>query len=130
MKKITKLEKIMWVCIVAVSLCLFLAYFLFAEKGKVVEVKVSGKVIATYSLNENREMTIEGYKGQINVLVIEDRRAYMKSAECPDKLCVNQGKISTVGQSIVCLPGRIVVTVKKGDGKSLDEDESVDAIVK
>lgn len=51
-------------------------------------------------------------------LVIEDGKAFVSSADCPDKVCVGTGKISRPGQTIVCLPGRVTVTVvgKEADG--------------
>ena len=35
----------------------------------------------------------------------------MESASCPDRLCVKQGTKSQVGDTIVCLPHRLVATV-------------------
>ena len=51
----------------------------------------------------------EGTAG--NVLVIENGAVHMESASCPDKLCVKQGTKSQVGETIVCLPHRLVATV-------------------
>ena len=38
------------------------------------------------------------------------------AADCPDKLCVKQGKIQYTGQTITCLPNRLTVTVIGADG--------------
>ena len=51
-----------------------------------------------------------------NLLVIEDGAAYMEDADCPDHICVEMGKIRYTGQSIVCLPNRVVVTIEGADG--------------
>ena len=56
-----------------------------------------------------------------NILVIEDGRAYLSDANCPDKLCVHQGKISRTGEVITCLPNKLTVTV-------FGAEESVDLI--
>jgi hypothetical protein len=40
----------------------------------------------------------------------------MKDADCPDKLCEKTGKISKNGETIVCLPHRVVVEIQGGEG--------------
>ena len=36
----------------------------------------------------------------------------MEDADCPDKLCIKQGKIDSNGQKIVCLPNKTVVEIR------------------
>ena len=67
-----------------------------------------------YSLKENRTVQIVTDKGE-NTLCIENGRAYISSADCPDLLCVRQGGIEKDGESIVCLPHRVIVTVSGGE---------------
>ena len=59
-------------------------------------------------------------------LTIKSGKAYMSEAGCPDKVCVSQGEISRTGESIICLPNRIVVTIE-GNNKSEDD---IDAYVR
>ena len=61
--------------------------------------------------------------GGTNILVIEDGYAWMSEANCPDHICVRQGKIHYTGQVITCLPNRLTVTIEGG------EDGGVDLIV-
>ena len=51
------------------------------------------------------------------MLVIKDGKADITEADCPDKLCVHQAPISREGEALVCLPHRVVVTVR-GEGKA------------
>jgi len=55
-----------------------------------------------------RELTDSGK----NVLVIENGEASIKSATCPDKICVSHRKISKSGETIVCLPNKVVVEIE------------------
>ena len=50
--------------------------------------------------------------GGTNVLVIEQGRARMESADCPDKVCVHTAPISEVGQTVVCLPRKLVIVIE------------------
>ena len=47
-----------------------------------------------------------------NILVIKDGRADMTDADCPDRICVNHRPVSQEGETIVCLPHKVVVEVK------------------
>jgi len=99
----------------------------FTQKiGKTVVVSVDGVVKYTFPLDENLEFKIEGYEGGTNYLVIKDGEAYLTEASCPDLLCVHMGKISSQGQSIICLPNRVVVEIRD-DNES--DPEEFDAIV-
>lgn len=42
-------------------------------------------------------------------------KVWVTDADCNDKICERTGEISRAGQSIVCLPNNIVVTIS-GDG--------------
>ncbi|KAI4447103.1 hypothetical protein C823_001622 [Eubacterium plexicaudatum ASF492] len=41
-------------------------------------------------------------------------------ADCPDQLCVHQKAISGQGETIVCLPNKIVVEIAEGEDADLD----------
>ncbi|MBQ7012205.1 MAG: NusG domain II-containing protein [Clostridia bacterium] len=94
----------------ALSVALMLV---FRRGGDRVAVEIDGSLVCEYSLAENGEYPLNG---GTNILVIENGKAYLRYADCPDKVCVNTGKISYVGQTIVCLPNRVAVTVIGGGG--------------
>ena len=60
-------------------------------KGTYLTITVDGKKYGTYSLLE--EQTISVGNPAINTIVIENGKAKMLEAECPDQLCVKQKKI-------------------------------------
>ncbi len=70
-----------------------------------------------YSLQEDREITVALENGT-NLLIIRDGQVWMEEADCPDRLCVRQGAVSRVGESIICLPHELVVTV---EGEETDD---------
>ena len=94
--------------------------FFLRPEGNSVEVMIDGEVYATYSLSQDRvEDICTGKNGdQINRLVIRDGKAFIEMATCPDGICANHQAIFRDGESIVCLPHRVViaaVTDKKAD---------------
>ncbi len=98
----------------------------FTQKtGKTVVVSVDGVVKYTFPLDENLEFKIEGYEGGTNYLVIKDGEAYLTEASCPDLLCVHMGKISSQGQSIICLPNRVVVEIRDDNENEIKEYDTI-----
>ena len=94
--------------VLAVILLTFLILPLFKKEGAYVIVRIEGTEIGRYSLTENGEYVLNG---GTHILRIEDGAAYMVSADCPDHLCVNDGKIDQTGEVITCLPYYLTVTV-------------------
>lgn len=92
----------------------FLIFSFSMKEGKYALVTVDGEQVYKHSLNEDDETVILGANssnGEQNVLVIKDGKAFVKSANCPDKICVSHRKISKTGETIVCLPHKVVVSV-------------------
>ncbi len=87
-----------------------------SDQNQVV-VTVDGEVYCTLSLAENQQVSIPTKDGE-SVLVIADHKCYMESANCSDQICVKHKKIQSAGESIICLPYKIVVTVK-GAGENI-----------
>lgn len=104
--------------LVGVLLCVLLlvggGLLLFRSRGDTVVVTVDGKEYATYPLSKDIEVDIvTGEEGdQINRLVIKDGKALVASASCPDGICASHRPISHDGESIICLPHKVVVSVK------------------
>lgn len=90
---------------------LFLIFFRNIESGKQIEIFVDGNLKFIYSLNDDRTITIEGNIG-ISTIEIKDGRIRMVYSPCPDKLCMKQGFIKGKGESIICVPNRIVIRIK------------------
>lgn len=87
------------------------SYLLKQKPAVYAEVSVDGTAVETLDLNEDIELTIEGYNGGTNHLVIKNKEAYVTEASCPDKVCIHQGKIHSSTEMIVCLPNRFSVRI-------------------
>ena len=89
---------------------LALALFLFKEEGVAVIVRVDGEVFGEYPLSVDREVEILTEQGR-NLLVIKDGRADITDASCPDGICSAHRAVSRDGESIICLPNKVVVEI-------------------
>ena len=90
------------------ALSVFLVVELSRREGAYVVVSIDGGEVCRYSLSEDGEFTLNG---GTNTLVISGGKAYISEADCPDGLCVSQGKISRTGQTVVCLPNRVMLRI-------------------
>ncbi|MEZ3464568.1 MAG: NusG domain II-containing protein [Lachnospiraceae bacterium] len=85
---------------------------MFAQSGAgtSVRVTVDGALYGEYSLSGEQSIFIDSASGY-NRLVIENGSVYMAEADCPDKYCMDYKPVSRGGETIICLPHRLVVEV-------------------
>ena len=81
--------------------------------GTVAEVTVDGEVLCRVELSQIAvpyRYTVETDWGT-NVLEFARDGVEVVSADCPDQVCVHQGRISDSLVPIVCMPHRLVVSI-------------------
>lgn len=103
--------------ILAIAILLLVIFTTTREEGAYVVVRIDGNEAAKYSLSQNGEYSLNG---GTNILRIEDGKAYLTDANCPDHLCVKQGKVYRNGETITCLPNRLTVTVYGAESSDID----------
>lgn len=75
--------------------------------GSTAVIRQDGEVVCRVKLNETRTVTLAD-----NVIEVADGRAVMKSAGCKNQICVHHAAISKAGETIVCLPNAVTVTIE------------------
>ena len=86
-----------------------------SQTAERVVVKVDGTTVYSESLDKDAEYKAEGYDGGYNTIVIKDKKVSVREADCPDKVCMNSGEIEKSGDTIVCMPHRVVVEIEGGE---------------
>ncbi|HZK34855.1 MAG TPA: NusG domain II-containing protein [Bacillota bacterium] len=93
-----------------------------------VTIRVGEETIGTYGLpagDEEKEIRVDSGDGQYNIVIIASTGTYVKEANCRDDVCVRWGKINRPGQTIVCLPHRLVVSIiGEGNEPAVDDISS------
>ena len=103
--------------IIVISLLVLLFIFMTKEEGAVAVVEIDGVVQGEYSL------AIDGVfplNDGTNVLVIENGEAYLNYSSCPDHTCERTGKVRYVGETIICLPNRVSITITGASSDGVD----------
>ena len=114
MKKLFRNDLILISIILTIALLAFFVVKVTAKKGNLVKVTVNGKTVSEYPLEKDAEYKIETDYGY-NVLVIKNESAYVTKADCRDKICQHHHAIKNAGESIVCLPHKLAITIVEGD---------------
>lgn len=77
-------------------------------------VEVDNTIWETYDLpmgDDTREILVDAGDGLYNQLILTSAGVSIQEASCPDQLCVTAAKINRPGQTIVCLPNKVVVRI-------------------
>lgn len=97
-----------------------------------VVIKSGGSVYASYPLSANETVVVpapqqsaEGsadseHPDLYNIVKIDGGSVCVSEASCKNQVCVRHGSISHPGESIVCLPNRLIVSIEGGGGGGYD----------
>lgn len=111
------------ILLIAIVLVLALGVWIYTllirQSGGEAVVSINGEEIMRLPLNKDTSITL-GEGAHTNVLVIENGKAAVTEASCPDHVCIDQGWVGYSGQSIVCLPNKLVVSIEGGTDPDVD----------
>ena len=121
--------------IIVILLILFLSLFmaLFVKKlksnedGSYLRIELNGKEYGRYPLNKDKTFKIKIDEDEYNVVEIKNKEVRMKEANCRDLLCTHMPSIKKVGETIVCLPHRLILEIVSSDDKK--NDDEIDKVV-
>jgi len=116
---LTRNDKILIFSLVTVAAFFFLRLFLISGEGSEALIKVSNRPIQRVSLRMDRTIDLEGEKGSV-ILEVREGRVRMAESSCLQKICVNTRWIDKPGQTIVCLPNKVLVTIEGKEGFRVD----------
>ncbi len=113
-KLIKKADIILAAALIVIGLAM--SYFLSfgQETGSELVISAGGEKFGSYSLHEDREIVIE-QNDHINKVTIKNGTVSMAFSDCHGQDCIRQGEISLSGETIICLPNKIVVEITGGE---------------
>ena len=98
---------ILFICIITASIALIAGFFMFSKSGETVLIKQGNDIYGKYPLDKDTEIVLEH-----NTIAIKDGTAYVSNADCPDKICYKHVPINRRGETIICLPNKVVVEIR------------------
>lgn len=97
----------------------FLWVQIFSKPGQLIKIYSIDKPVQRVLLNKDQDIIIRGNLG-VTVLRIQNGSAWIIHSPCPQKLCMHMGKISRDGESLVCLPNKVMLLIEKSDQQQFD----------
>ena len=76
------------------------------EQASKVQIRISDKILATYDLNQQRDIRVHGAIGDAIIHIGQGKVRFAKSP-CHNQYCVHQGWLTHSGQAAICLPNQI-----------------------
>lgn len=101
--------------IIILSVVIVLMFFIKKENGSIATVYYDNNKVLDINLNKDDEYDIEGHNGNIHI-VVKDSYISVTDEISPRHICRNK-KIHNIGESIICLPNKVVIKI---DGNDLD----------
>lgn len=117
--KLKKADIVLVLALLLVAAAAGLFMLAVRDAGAEAVVVQDGKEILRLPLNEDTEEVITRGEDS-NTVVIRGGTARVTEANCPDRVCVHTGEIRYEGQTIVCLPHKLVVKIEGGDNQDVD----------
>lgn len=90
-----------------------------------VEISVEGNLYSLIELNQLEPYQLVELVGPLGISTVEikEGKVRMLSSPCPDHICMGMGWMGNHGQTIACVPNRIIIKV-------ISAKQSLDAIVR
>ena len=117
-KNITKKQQIrndiIMICAIFVIIAIALAVYLITRsEGNTVTVQIGNDIHSSYPLDCDTVVTLYSEDSeQFNVMVISNGKVSISDASCPDLICAHHRPIENGGDTIVCLPNKVIVTIE------------------
>ncbi|MCT2534300.1 NusG domain II-containing protein [Aquibacillus koreensis] len=120
------------IIIIALVLLSFLPLAIFSyQQTKVDQTNANLVAVITVDNEEIERITLTGNTeshtfditasdGDTNTIEIKNNQIRIKAATCPDQVCVRTGFIAKAGETIVCLPHKLVIEIQTESGETDD----------
>lgn len=86
------------------------------EKDLYVNIYKEDELLYSIPLDENKEIDVNGKIGNVHIVIL-DGYVYVSDADCPNHICIKEGKKNKNNDTITCLPNMVYIKI----GVKIDE---------
>ncbi len=88
-------------------LALILIFLFCGTKGEMVVIRQNDNIVGSFPISQNEEIALG-----TNTIKIQNGEVEVVWADCKNQLCKKHSAISKKGESIVCLPNKVIITIE------------------
>ena len=114
-----KKDLILCVVLLVAGIICWLVMRLVLPTGNTADVYIDDKLVQTIDMTVNDTYEFNTDRGS-NSVVVESGKISVGDADCPDKVWVNMGWKSRRGETITCLPHKLVIEIQGGRERDID----------
>ena len=107
------------VAVILLSAALLWLVFAGGSTPRELVVSVDGEAVTRYTLPLSAEYTLDALPYPCT-LAIDGYTVFLRDTSCPGHDCERDGSIDQSGESIVCLPNRLLLTLTGGGAPGVD----------
>jgi hypothetical protein len=113
--------------IVLTGICLLNVYnYIYSNEPAKAEIYYKSELVKTVVLSTGVDKVFSiPQKEQVVFHIKRDGSICIEESDCPDKICVKTGSISSIGQTVACLPNEIFMKIAPIKD---DNDNDIDII--
>lgn len=115
-KKLISRWDLILIALIALLALIFYIFIQSSGNDAVAEITLDGEAVKTIRLDEITETEIFEIGGC--KITAEPGCIYFSSSPCPDKLCIEAGKLEKAGDVAACLPCRVLINVSAGSSEN------------
>lgn len=108
-----KNDLVLIAAVLIIAAAIFITIIIYRQQNNealYASIVVGTSEVCRIPLNQDAYKTIETEDG-VNIIVVNNGECFVESADCYNQICVNSRSISNMGESIVCMPHKLAVTI-------------------
>lgn len=108
-RKLSFGDIVVLVLVAALVVTVFVCQVFGRKAGSVCTLRTEDN---TYEFDLSEDTRLEVTSCGISLtVVVENGEAFVEESGCPDKVCVRSGKASHAGETVVCVPAKVSLTI-------------------
>ena len=118
---VRKADIILFIILISFGIASSVWFSMTSHSREKSTVTVDGKTYGVYKLSEDKTIAVK-QGNKLNIIKIKHGFVTMSEASCDNQVCVKHKAISKTGESIICLPNKVVVSIS---GKGANKYDSI-----